>query len=195
MLHIRSTTLWLLLTATLLMLSLSTPAAAGNAAGSAACDPKAEAELRIRGCSDLIQSGGLAGNDLADAYIARGDAYAEASDHARAIADYDAAIRLGEELAARVEAGSDDGEARRDLANAYYKRGSFHVWRRGDFARGIADLDRAIGLDRDLVAAYKARGWAYQANGDYDRANVDYEEAIQRYVDDCPLSLKALHPS
>jgi Tfp pilus assembly protein PilF len=69
------------------------------------------------------------------------------------------------------------------------------VWRRADVARGIADLDEAIRLDPDLAAACRARGWAYQAGGDHDRANVDYEEAMRRYVDDCPLSLKALHSS
>jgi tetratricopeptide (TPR) repeat protein len=195
MCHVRSTTWWLLLTAMLLMVGMATPAAAGNADGSAACDPTAAPELRIRGCSDLIRSGDVVGNALADAYITRGDAYAETSDHAGAIADYDAAIGLGEERAARVGADGDDRDARRDLANAYYKRGSFHVWRNADFARGIADLDQAIRLDPDLVDAYKARGWAYQASGDYDRANIDYEEAVQRYVDDCPLSMKALHPS
>lgn len=172
----------------LMTLGAAMPAAAGD---TDACDPTVAADQRIRGCNALIQSGDLGGNDLADAYIARGDAYAEISEHARALADFDEAIRLGEE---QVKA-NDDGEARRALANAYYKRGGFHVWRKADFSRGIADLDQAIRLDPDLIAAYKARGWAHQASGDYERANVDYEEASRRYVEDCPLSMKALHPS
>jgi hypothetical protein len=55
MLNVRPTAWWLLLTAMLLMFGMATPAAAGNAGG-AACDPNAEAELRIRSCSDLIRS-------------------------------------------------------------------------------------------------------------------------------------------
>jgi tetratricopeptide (TPR) repeat protein len=180
-----------LITAILLIFGAAIPAAAD---GGAACDPKVAPELRIRGCNDLIRSGGLADNDLAEAYITRGGAYAETSDHARALADFDEAVRLGEERAT-IESGSDDPDARRDLANAYHERGSFHVWRQADFDRGIADLDKAITLDPDLTAAYSARGWAYQASGDFERGNIDYEEAIRRNVDACPLSTPALHPS
>lgn len=190
----RPTTVWAGVVAAVgLALGAATPAAADRASG-AACDPKAAPELRISGCGALIRSGGLTGNDLAEAYITRGGAYAETSDLARALADYDAAIGIAEEEA-KVGAGRDKPGTRHNLANAYYKRGSFHVWRRAEFKRGIADLDRAIELDPDLTAAYSARGWAYLASGDGDRADVDYEEAIRRNVDTCPLSSPALHPS
>jgi len=188
----RSTAAWAgVVAAILLVLGAATPAAAEDGA---ACDPKAAPAARIGGCSDLIRSGGLTSTDLAEAHITRGGAYAETSDFTRALADYDAAIRLAEKEA-KVEAARDNPDARRNLANAYHKRGSFHVWRRADFKRGISDLDKAIALDPDLTAAYSARGWAYQASGNSDRANVDYEEAIRRNVDACPLSGQALHPS
>jgi hypothetical protein len=166
--------------AVLLIIGMATPAAGGGSA----CEATAAPDVRMSGCTALIQSGRLDGRGLAEAYITRGDAFAEASDHARALADYDAAVRFAGEP---TETDTSETTARRDLANAYYKRGSFHVWRRADFGRGIADLDKAIAIDPDLTDAYKARGWAYQASGDYDRANVDYEEAIRRFVDDCPL--------
>lgn len=165
------------------------PAARADEAG---CNAKTAPEQRISSCGDLIRSGDLSASALADAHIMRGNAYAETSDHARALADYDQAIRLGE---LRLERNGNDDEARRALAKAYFERGSFHVWRKADFERGIADLDTAIGLDSNLTAAYSARGWAYQASGDFDRANVDYEEAIRRNVDACPLSMPALHPA
>ena len=186
-------TQWPALAVMLLILGAATPAIADAASDAADCNQADDPDRRIRGCSNLIQSDNLAGAALADAYGKRGDAFAETHDHSRAVADYDEAIRLGAD-----RAGGSEGDRRgaaRDLADAYYKRGSFYVWRQGDFDRGIADLDKALELDPDHVMAYRTRGWAHQRNGDYDRANADYDAAIRRYVDDCPAGLKSFHPS
>jgi tetratricopeptide (TPR) repeat protein len=86
----------------------------------------AAGDERIAACSRVIAAG--RGN-LAWAYHYRGFAYQTKGDHDRAIADYDAAIRL-------------------DPKNAlpYFNRG-FAYQTKGDNDRAIADYDAAIRLD------------------------------------------------
>ncbi|MGH6835049.1 MAG: tetratricopeptide repeat protein, partial [Methylocella sp.] len=98
---------------------------------------------------------------LATAYYNRGLAYYDRGDHDRAIADYDAAIRLDPK---HVDAYNNRG-------NAYQAK--------GDHDRAIADYDAAIGLDPEDVDAFYNRGNAYQAKGDHDRAIADYDESIR----------------
>ena len=69
-----------------------------GASGSAVGDT-GDIELAIAQFTSAIQSGDLIGPDLAIAYYERGNAYANLGDLARAIADYDEALRLDPELA------------------------------------------------------------------------------------------------
>jgi tetratricopeptide (TPR) repeat protein len=121
-------------------------------------------DLRIAGCTAVIQSGRFAGNELAIVFVNRGTAHRIKEDKERAIADYTEAIRLNPK---NVDAFSN-------RAGAY--RGSS-----GDraLALAIADYDAVIRLDPKHTSALYNRGFAHHTKGDYDRAIADYNEAIR----------------
>ena len=48
----------------------------------------------------------------------------------------------------------------------------------GDYVRAIADLGRAMRLDRDNAQIYVARGAVYQARGIYENALRDFDRAL-----------------
>ncbi len=163
----------------------------------------------MEGLRDLaLVEGGEAGwalplrNDLARTYQNRGVARAGQGDLAAAIADYDAAIGLREDL--RDLALAQAGEAgwapllRNDLAAVYQNRGNARA-NRGDLAAAITDHDAAIGLREglrdlaraesgeagwalplrnDLAGTYQNRGAARAGQGDLAAAIVDYDAAI-----------------
>ena len=79
----------------------------------------------------------------------------------RALADFDAAIRLDPRH-----------------AQAYISRGCAHATR-GEHDRAIADYDAAIRLDPGCARAYSNRGLAHFARGEFDRAIADYGEVIR----------------
>ncbi|ANP47550.1 hypothetical protein ATE48_17390 [Candidatus Viadribacter manganicus] len=118
-------------------------------------------DLAVGGCTAIIQSGQETQTDLAIALINRGNVYAAQGDNARAIADYDKAIRLNPKD-----------------ADAFYNRGNAHS-AQGDNARAIADYDQAIGLNPQDVDAFYNRGIAHGAQGDNARAIADYDQAIR----------------
>jgi tetratricopeptide (TPR) repeat protein len=86
--------------------------------------------------------------------------------------EYDKAIAL---LTHAIEAGDLN---RRDLALAYHWRGAEHL-KKGENGLALADLNRAIELDRTLATAYSDRGVAYRRLGQYELAIADYTEAIR----------------
>lgn len=121
-------------------------------------------DLKISGCTAVIQSGKWNGRLLAGAFINRGIAYYANGDKDRAIADFDQAIQL-------------DPKGAKGAA-AYNNRGRmYHV--KGDEDRAIADFNQAIQLDPKYAVAYYNRGTAYCAKKDYGRAITDYNEAIR----------------
>ena len=118
-------------------------------------------DLRIGGCTAVIQSGNFAGKYLAWSFTGRGNAYSTKGQYDRAIADYDQAIRLNP-----------------SHGIAFYNRG--YAWRaKGEYDRSIADYDQAIQLDPNFSAAFNNRGTAYDDKKDYDRAIADYDQAIR----------------
>jgi len=68
--------------------------------------------------------------------------------------------------------------------SALINRGAEYVLPKGDFDRGISDLNQALAIGGlspfGLTAAYSNRGNAYLGKGQYDRAISDYNEAIRR---------------
>src|SRR5262245_5115076 len=94
-------------------------------------------------------------------YLARGERGFRRGDLDRAIADFDAAIRL------------DPGKAM-----AYGQRGN--AWRsKGDQERALADYEAAIRIDPHNPAVFRDRGILWRRHGDLDRALVDFERAIR----------------
>jgi tetratricopeptide (TPR) repeat protein len=157
----------------------------------------------------LVAAGGEAAwslpyrNDLARALQNRGTAHAANGDHAAAIADFDAAIGLREDIRDRL-VGAGDKAAwsipyRDDLAHVLQNRG---VARRnnGDIAAAIDDYDAAIELGEDirdslidsggeaawsltyrrsLAMAHQNRGAAHASGGDLAAAIAEFEAAIE----------------
>ena len=121
----------LVMTVILLVLGAVTPAAADDYDD---CDQLADRDLKIRGCSRLIDSGSLNSSNLAIAYSERGTAYDDKGDRDRAIADYSNAIQI-----------------KPDYDIAYYNRGNAYR-DQGDLDRAIADYSEAIRIkpDHDL---------------------------------------------
>jgi len=151
----------------------------------------------MQGCGDPLWS-----NLLAAAYIIRGNAKQDATGHGpgAAIADYDAAIALMDDLRRLLEPdGRWEAALRNDLAGAYTNRGNAKQGATGHGpGAAIADYDSAIalmedlrrllepegrwgaGLRNDLATAYTGRGNAKQgATGHGPGAAIaDYDAAI-----------------
>jgi tetratricopeptide (TPR) repeat protein len=112
-------------------------------------------------CDAAIRSGTLTDEQLASATLRRGQAWAatgKASD--RAMADYDAALRLNP-----------------GLTEAYVSRGLLYRTQ-SDVDRAIADYSAALAIDPRYAAAWVNRGTAWRAKGDLDKAISDYNSAL-----------------
>src|SRR5207248_1315154 len=135
-------------------------------------------------------------NDLAAAYMNRGNARSGQGDSEGAIADYHQAISLRMGRAQRLEpVGQWPPAWQNDLAAAYINRGNARSGQ-GDSDGAIADYDQAISLreslrqrlepvgqwppawQNDLAAAYMNRGNARSGQGDSEGVIADYHQAI-----------------
>lgn len=92
-----------------------------------ACNNKSGVEA-IADCTAVIESLRYSGAMLAVVFNNRGRAYNNQKDYARAIADFDEAIRLDPQF-----------------AQAFVRRGGAYYFKK-DYAHGIADFDEAIGF-------------------------------------------------
>src|SRR5262249_13725970 len=98
----------------------------------------------------------------AQAYLARGDQYAEARDFGNAIASYSQAIQL-----------------QPDYAEAYNNRGlAYALESKGNMAQAIADYTQAIAFRPGYAVAYNNRGVAYMASGHPEQAISDFNSAV-----------------
>ena len=117
--------------------------------------------LKIAGCTALIESGQLTSANLAAAFNFRGLAYNFLKDDGRAISDYDQAIRINPQY-----------------AEAFVSRGITYS-RLNDNGRAIADYSAAIRIDAKYADAFTMRGSAYFGMGNDLRAIADFDEAIR----------------
>src|SRR6185503_9876566 len=83
---------------------------------------------------------------------------------ARALADYDEAIRLNSGLT--------------EMAPAYLGRGN--IWRdKGELDRAVSDYNAALALDLKYAPAFNNRGLVWYARKEYGPAITDFDEAIR----------------
>jgi tetratricopeptide (TPR) repeat protein len=122
---------------------------------------KAAGDEAIAACTRAIKSGTYNGKTLALAYSNRGVEWRAKGDLARAIADYDEAIKADPQQPA-----------------AYNNRGIAYA-AAADYDRAIADYDKAIELNPTYASALNNRGLAYFNNGQKERAIADYDAAIK----------------
>jgi len=118
-------------------------------------------DVAIQHCTRAIESKRHTGDELAKLYYNRGIEWAAKGDHDRAIADFDASLRL----------------APRNV-DALYSRGAARS-NKGDHDRALADYNAAIGLNPKDPAAYGGRAHEWTAKGDYEKAIADYDTAIR----------------
>jgi tetratricopeptide (TPR) repeat protein len=169
----------------------------------AKCKSSKDPDVRIAGCTVLIQAGlltifqaGLIRPEKRSViYLNRGTAYEEKGDHDRAVQDFDQAIYLNpkDEIPYYDRGYSYKKKGNYDRAiqdftqalhlnpnfeRAYYDRGNVYI-DKDDYDRAIQEFDQAIRLNPKDPYAYNNRGAAYHKKGDYDRAIQDFNEAIQ----------------
>jgi hypothetical protein len=114
--------------------------------------------LLLASCFTLLSGGST---QSAEAFYNRGVAYFNNKDYDKAIAEFDAAIRI-----------------RPDYAGAFYYRGGSYSMK-NDYGRAIADLDAAIAIKPDYAFAFYLRGLVYAMKGDLAAAIADWEEALK----------------
>jgi tetratricopeptide (TPR) repeat protein len=124
------------------------------------CNQVRNLDLQLRGCTTYIKSGKGSRENLATAYLNRGNVYARRAKYDRALADYGAALAL------------DPG----NLLIAY-NRGNAYLDTR-QYEHAIADYSRAIELDESFALAYFNRGLAHEQLGDSAAAAEDYRRAL-----------------
>jgi hypothetical protein len=150
----------------------------------------------IVACDRVIASGETGSRGRAVAYYHRGQAWLKTGEYDRAIADFDASIRLDPASAwtynnrgtawyfkgERVRAFADfEAAVQRDpeYAIAWHNRGEVRK-DNGDFDSAIADYGKAIGLDAGYTAAYVDRALAYERVGDLTKARDDFRAALSQ---------------
>ena len=138
-----------------------------------AADKAGNWDESIRLYTKVIQSGNVAGGNLAAAYSNRGNAYDNKGQYDRAFADFNRAIELKPEY-----------------ANAYYNRGNTYKHKR-QYDKAIADFTRAIELQPDFAFAYYNRGRVYEISGRRALAIQDFRTG-QRLAPNDPDYAKAL---
>jgi tetratricopeptide (TPR) repeat protein len=157
------------------------------------CDAE-DADAALAACTRLIEDGKLDPDKRAIAHDNRGVAYWRKRDFARAITDYDEAIRINPQYARaymrRGAAYSGIREYEKSIADsskgleldpgdlkAYVNR-SIAYAETGDLDRALADITKAIEIDPNFPSLYGNRGNIYLGKGDYDRAIADYTKIM-----------------
>ncbi|WP_213742173.1 caspase family protein [Bradyrhizobium sp. dw_411] len=159
------------------------------------CDQSVDWDLKIAGCTKMLQVPKLPPEALSAIYAARGTGFAAKNDFSRAIVDFDEALRLNSKsIAALNNRGAawllkgENAKAIADLDAAvaldpknpsiFSARGT--LWRQlGEYNKSIADLNEAITLAPKVSQAYNNRALTWKDAGEYDRAIADLNEAIR----------------
>ncbi len=159
------------------------------------CGSGIRADRRIAACTEIIGKGGTGAMGLPAAYTNRGRGYLDKLDYERALAEFDAAIRIDPKFslayASRSRAYGENHDYERGIADAdeairldpgsaraYNIRGLNYKWK-NEFDRAISDFTASIVLDPTFASTPNNRGNAYRAKGEFDRAISDYEQAIR----------------
>lgn len=179
----------------LMAMSLTVPAFGASKSDRDDCRQNDDQDRRIAGCTRMIDDTSETPHARAVAHNLRGNALRGKGDNDRALADYEAAIRLDPLLAfPHVNRGiiwRGRGEIDRSIAEystaigldpkyafAYANRG-FALLDRRQNERAMADCDKAIELAPNAAIGYSCRGSAWRMAGENDRAMADCETAIK----------------
>lgn len=125
------------------------------------CIQATDADLRVSGCTGVIESGDWTGTALAPAHFNRAIAYHFIGDYILAIRDYDVTLQL------------DPGKT-----SAYVNRGNAYD-DLGKYDQAIADYSQALILSPGHAIAYNNRGNTYRSLQQYDNAVRDWEAVLK----------------
>lgn len=194
-----------LLAVYLAVLIVGTLAAADTEGDIAICADEKSPDA-MAACTRLIEAAQLPPDKLAGVYDNRASLRLSSGDADRALADYDAAIRLapaegeirmdrGDAFRAtgnEVKALADYEEAVRlkpDLWRAHYMR-AYSLEGRGDHAAAIEGYTRAAKLAPDNPDPHCEIGVIYFNAGDHDKAVAEYSAAIALSPQTAPITIR-----
>ena len=100
-------------------------------------------------------------------YVARGIAYAKKGQNDKAMADFDASLKL-----------------KADNADALFRRAGTHLQLK-QYQPAIDDFSASIKIDASNAMAFRLRGFAYNTLGNDKAAGADYDEACKLNKDLC----------
>ena len=137
------------------------------------CNQRENRDLRIRGCTALIQSGKLSPENVALAHNLRGAAYQDKGDLERAFTDYDEALRRDPTLEAAL--------AGKILVREEAMIACEQTTDRARQLTGCSATLRFFGKDAPIprATAYLARGLLYRDRGMRQEAIADLKKAIE----------------
>ncbi|MDZ4738333.1 MAG: tetratricopeptide repeat protein [Alphaproteobacteria bacterium] len=125
--------------------------------------PGVTGDVKLAGCTAVIQAGRATGETLAEAFQNRCWLYKQQEEFDSAIRDCDRAIELNP-----------------DYSDAYFSRAKIY-FHKHDYDQAIGDFSQTIRLEPKAFGAVTLRGMTYARKGDYDRAIADYTKALQLY--------------
>ncbi len=114
---------------------------------------------RSNGCTAVIESGHFTGKNLAIAFNNRGAAHFNNMEYARAIRDFDEAIRLNPQD-----------------ANGFYHRALAYKYK-AQYDRAIQDFDQAIRFNPQDAQIWRNRGAVKKKKGDIAGGDADLAKA------------------
>ena len=147
------------------LLALAAPAWAGMEED---CMQVHDLDTKVSGCTVVIRSGQWQGKDLAWAYNNRGIANAELGNPARAIEDYDQALRLNPGF---IKARANRGIAYNGLA--------WDLYLKGRNAQALDNADRSLSDRPDSAAAINTRAHVLAALGRRNEALGAFERVMR----------------
>ena len=138
----------------------------------------------------------------AQPYNYRGLAYFQRGEYAKAIVDYNLALKLNSNYAEcynnRANTYINLGEYERAIADCnqvlkinpylakpYYNRANIYMIKK-EYDRAISEYNQAIKFDNNYVAAYNERGVVYALQGEANKAISDYTQALSIDPDYAP---------
>lgn len=143
-----------------LSISLAGPAALAQGKNGRLCAEPAPDDA-LKGCTAVIEAGGEKGMPLAEAYFNRGLAWSQKNEHVKAVADYDAALKLRPKDALLLQS---------------------RCWSRtvlGRLTAALQDCNASLALNPKDPDTLEIRGFTYRKMRDFDRALADYDAALE----------------
>ena len=140
---------------------LAGPSFAANQKDISDCDQSDRDDLRIAGCTRLINARDVSIRSIASAYNKRGIAWKNKREFDKAIADYGQAIKTDPKL-----------------SDPWHNRAQLFLSRK-EYDKAIVDYIGAIKLDPGYAPSFRGRADCWDYKKQHDKAIADYNQAIR----------------